>query len=428
MLTTGDQTMAIRVWEIQADHASLLSTIGGPKLSPQNRLFSPDSQLLAVAEHDGNIGLWRPRSGHLLATLTGHRGIVREISFSPDGRTLASVGEDRQFRLWHVATQRELLRFDMPADYGKHWGRCRFSSDGRTLVVYIGPTGGKTNVNRILFAPSFDEIALEEKTELARPNDPSTWNVRARVLAKRERLQDAVQAFGEVIQGCAGQPHLEALRGSAFANRAQLHKRLGRLAEAGADNCAALEIPARDPNVPARLLDLSPYFTDSLERNSFGQLIPNNDPFLGLPRGRQKLAALPEIEFDLRGVIQVNCESDRPGIPHAVENISVRQKCRRLHFLHNAYRLDNQDIEEDEVIATYVVHYVDGKREEIPVFSDTDMRSSRGAIIAWEKKGVAQLTSRPWVNPHPDVEIRSLDFVSKMAKRAPFLVAITAEP
>src|SRR2546426_2569912 len=38
-----------------------------------------------------------------------------------------------------------------------------------------------------------------------------------------------------------------------------------------------------------------------------------------------------------------------------------------------------------------------------------------------------RLFSQSWLNPHPEVEIQSLDFVSKMTKCAPFLVAITAE-
>jgi hypothetical protein len=39
-----------------------------------------------------------------------------------------------------------------------------------------------------------------------------------------------------------------------------------------------------------------------------------------------------------------------------------------------------------------------------------------------------QLFKSTWENPQPDVEIETLDFVSKMTQSAPFLVAITAEP
>src|SRR5947209_8567572 len=40
------------------------------------------------------------RRGPELATLQGHRGMVRSLALSPDGALLASGGEDCQIRVW----------------------------------------------------------------------------------------------------------------------------------------------------------------------------------------------------------------------------------------------------------------------------------------------------------------------------------------
>ena len=43
------------------------------------------------------------------------------------------------------------------------------------------------------------------------------------------------------------------------------------------------------------------------------------------------------------------------------------------------------------------------------------------------QKTTLRLYQRTWDNPLPEAEVTRLDFVSKMAKSAPFLIAITLE-
>src|SRR5207245_2929574 len=62
--------------------------------------------------------LWLAR-GPELATLRGHRGMVRALAFSADGATLASGGEDHQIRIWDAAT-----------------GRLRLTMEGHTEMVH----------------------------------------------------------------------------------------------------------------------------------------------------------------------------------------------------------------------------------------------------------------------------------------------------
>jgi len=52
--------------------------------------FSPDGRLFAVGKRDGKVKIWDLSSRKEIATLRGHKGIVRSSTFSPDGRFLAS--------------------------------------------------------------------------------------------------------------------------------------------------------------------------------------------------------------------------------------------------------------------------------------------------------------------------------------------------
>ncbi len=74
--------------------------------------FSPDGQLLATGDMNGDINLWQVADGkqllswkgRCLQTLLGHTGTVFAVSFHPDGSTIASGGDDRTVKLWSVST------------------------------------------------------------------------------------------------------------------------------------------------------------------------------------------------------------------------------------------------------------------------------------------------------------------------------------
>src|SRR5262249_30182743 len=72
--------------------------------------------------------LWNARTGHLIATLTGHTDIVRGVAFSPDGTTLATAGGTA--RLWNAHTGR--LIAVLP---GHALGEAAFSPDGTLLAT-----------------------------------------------------------------------------------------------------------------------------------------------------------------------------------------------------------------------------------------------------------------------------------------------------
>jgi len=150
------QYEGLRLWDISG--ALRLLPIRFPqKERVWHVAFSPNSHVLAAAGWKGFIKLWALPSGQEIRTLIGHKRGLSEICFSPDGQTLASIAED--IRLWHVATGRELLRFEVPvaADVNL-W--LQFSPDGRSLVLCRETIDGP--ITRSWYAPSFREIAAAE--------------------------------------------------------------------------------------------------------------------------------------------------------------------------------------------------------------------------------------------------------------------------
>ena len=63
--------------------------------------FSPDSQIFATGNNQGEIEIWN-RDGTLKQNFLGHKdSFVRGLSFSPDGQILASASWDGTVKLWN---------------------------------------------------------------------------------------------------------------------------------------------------------------------------------------------------------------------------------------------------------------------------------------------------------------------------------------
>jgi WD40 repeat protein len=61
---------------------------------------APDGSLIATADDDHTVKLWKRRSGRVARILRGHRGPVNAVAFSPDGRSLATASDDKTARVW----------------------------------------------------------------------------------------------------------------------------------------------------------------------------------------------------------------------------------------------------------------------------------------------------------------------------------------
>ena len=151
------------------------------------------------------------------------------------------------------------------------------------------------------------------------------------------------------------------------------------------------------------------------------------------------------VEFDARGVIQLTSsavENLGAPLPREVAGIPVQRKVRRLHFLHGAA----WDAPHGTVIGGYRIHYANGETREVKLVFGVNVREwwsspqqvpiTSEAAVAWQGANAAsravgmavRLYQMSWWNRLPDVEVSRLDFFSTLAKPAPFLLAVTAEP
>jgi len=201
-------------------------------------------------------------------------------------------------------------------------------------------------------------------------------------------------------------------------------------------------IAARDAGADAKLIDLTNYYTLALNEDASGNF---GYTLSSLPRGVQRIG---NIDYDLRGVVQVSGQqlvTAKRDFPETVKGMRVRLKCQKLCFLGATQWSEDRGVQ----IGTYVVHYINGDKEEIPIRYGMDVRdwftrrnpATRPAANArppvpaaiWtsadkDKAGVEySLFEKRWTNPNPDLEIVSIDLVSAMTNAAPFLVAITAQ-
>ncbi|MFA9380756.1 MAG: hypothetical protein ACERKO_06810 [Acetanaerobacterium sp.] len=187
-----------------------------------------------------------------------------------------------------------------------------------------------------------------------------------------------------------------------------------------------LIIPERSRQAIPDLLDLGDCYTHTLDGDWLEKTGVNLE---SLERG---IIAYAKSAFDLRGLIQLKGR-DIEG-PETVD-IQVKLSGRKLHLLHGIYGR----LPVDTVAASYVIHYVDGETRDIHMIYGRNVTDTcradlspltDGEIIVLEKNDAGRqmlLVRCVYNNPRPEVEIASIDFVSKNTEAAPFLVGATLE-
>jgi hypothetical protein len=201
-----------------------------------------------------------------------------------------------------------------------------------------------------------------------------------------------------------------------------------------------LVIPPREPETKTNLIDLTTNYNAMLTEAWLGR--PDND-LATMPIGVHTFGG---VEYDARGLIQLSGKGDTAkSFPASVKGIMVNQKCSRLHFLHaTAF---GTGVPEGTQIGTYVVHFASNDMSmEIPIVYGHDVRDwhtlsnekpdPKELTVVWTGMNKAsalahrslRLFSTTWDNPAPNVEIKSIDYVSPQGPAAPFLIAITVDP
>ncbi|MHC1763865.1 MAG: hypothetical protein AB9869_06090 [Verrucomicrobiia bacterium] len=201
-------------------------------------------------------------------------------------------------------------------------------------------------------------------------------------------------------------------------------------------------------------------------------MIPNDvlhydsdNDLLALQPGLVNLGGVP---FDVRGVVLLRRRdpNGRPWqkiwnrYPERVTGIPVRGRVRCLHVLHGT--AGARGVQDGTPVASLVWHFVNGAQHETEIVYGRDVRdwwlrshwtplmieslentlwgdpkteSERGRVVwtgdnpvAQEAGATLRLYLTSYENPHPELEVASLEYVSKFTQVAPFLIALTVEP
>jgi WD40 repeat protein len=355
--------------------------------------------------------------------------LARTVISSPSGPTPREMGE----ALWYSQRAMELA----PEDWEPEWSRAEVLAHSGQL-----PTA----------------LELIERVIQRAPRHPELWNAEGCMFALTNRLSEAYDAFSQAIQLADSLgPIVRNARAEALFNRYLLLRKQNRPVEARLDLRAAkaelvvpVTIPARDPQVKPKCIDLSPQIDTLLTESwSWWPGAAKKMDYGGLPRGIQRLTG---VDFDLRGEIflrmripeseqshNVLAQTNRPLGESA--SIPIGQKCKKVHFLH---------VETDGArptgtqVAYYVVHYDDGQHQEIPLRYGLELANYMGSpkeddahlTIAWSGatertkqfssmwSGGIRLFKTTWDNPYPDIEIKSLDAVAKDADLHVFAITV----
>jgi WD40 repeat protein len=128
LLALGDTNGEIRLYQV-SDWKQLL-TCKSHSNWVVSLAFSPDGSILASSSTDFTVKLWNISTGECFQTLRGHDNEVWSVTFSPNGDVLASGSDDNSIKLWSVGTGECLKTFQSHTSWV-----CSvvFSSDGQTL-------------------------------------------------------------------------------------------------------------------------------------------------------------------------------------------------------------------------------------------------------------------------------------------------------
>jgi len=186
---------------------------------------------------------------------------------------------------------------------------------------------------------------------------------------------------------------------------------------------------------PKAFIDLHAYFNGTLKTNWMSHAAYMQDRNLAdLPAG---VNVFNGSTFRVDGLIQLQgavMKREHRKFPEQIDGIPVGLKCSALHFLQGTGWSGTDGAQ----VAAYIIHFKDGTQTEFPVLYGTDVRDwnyypddkYKATNAAWSSQQHSvyfRLYASTWHNPKPDLEVKSVDFVSLVTGCAPFCLGITAE-
>lgn len=137
LIATAYSDKTIHLWKAKAGRggtAQEIAKLEGHQALIHALAFSPDGQLLASGDHDGNLKTWDTEDGSLQRALHSHAMPIRSLAFSSDSNILADASDDGITNRWNMKTGKELdeLQLGRPGD-GE--GAVAFSPDGKSVAT-----------------------------------------------------------------------------------------------------------------------------------------------------------------------------------------------------------------------------------------------------------------------------------------------------
>jgi hypothetical protein len=315
---------------------------------------------------------------------------------------------------------------------------------------------------RLLNAEMFAEAETVARESLANreQNMPDQWptfhtrSVLGGIFSKEKKYAQAEPLLISGYQGLKQREHKLNLEGRFCAKGSvsrlvefyeQTHQsdqaaewkdKLGEFDHAGPLD----SITPRDPGIRVNpnLIDLSSFYNATLTAPWHEPRSVMND-LSELPHGIRTFAG---VQFDVRGLIQLDPFPERERYPDEVRNIPVHRICRRLHFLHAA--INGGYAPDGAKIGSYIIHYASGPQSELPIIMGQSLadwwtqpnEQGKTFTIAWEGQNAEsrrqgktiRLFKSTWENLAPSDTVSTIDFIGYQKGPAPFLVAVTAEP
>jgi RNA polymerase sigma factor (sigma-70 family) len=212
-------------------------------------------------------------------------------------------------------------------------------------------------------------------------------------------------------------------------------------------------------------IDLSHYVTAKLTEPLGEYMYLKNNTLADLPSGVHVFGGVP---FNVSGLVELDssllCPLVRP-LPDEKDDIAIGRKFKKLHILNGAVAAQNLAPEEVIMrksrfepeyppqtgpIAKLVLHYVDGRQAELPIVPGEQLLEFVGPYLPWKLSDLPESTELAWSgtnpylkeyvpqsalhlyrttfdNPRPDMEVKSVDYVSTLTWSMPFIAGLTVE-
>ena len=457
LIATGSRDRTARLWD-----AATGKPLGEPLRhtgTVTHLVFSPDGSRLATGTEDGCMQLWDVKSGLPLTARFKEPTSICGLAFLKDGAQLLSGCSDGVLRIHECPRLPDAIPAWLPdlaeavaglrigeSDAPTRQGVADLRRIARTFrKPASAPTDLYTKWTRWFFADRetrtinafSDKLMSEGIAQLVRTGTIPTLEEAYRRKPTDTLIMDKLaDAYAKVpdseLQSNAKYLHALAKWNRESGNEKKMADFGKRLREPG--GLLAPQRP-RPAEATSRQLDLGEHYMSS------GQALPLINPAFPMYGSMgEKLTTLEGITYDVRGIVGVGLGPDkRVNWPLEVKGIPVRHKATKLHMLQACgYAGSTGGV--GEKVGSYRLNYRNGTSAEIPILYGYDLQEhhrkyhkvieNAKSQMVWKSDAGSVPTSlfhRAYENPHPDLEIATIDLISTHDTVTPYVAAITVE-